>query len=387
MRLRPQLAVVPLALAFVLLGTVVGMLRLMYINGITTQPLASALYGHHGEIMVFGFLATLIVTERYLGSLDMPLPGPVHAMPFLVGLGALIKLVGWLARVETLDVLGTLLLGLGVLGYLVLLYHLASGRDTAAYRFLAVAAALLLAAALLTLRYRPSGNLGLTLVLLGFPVMTILGERLELSRVVAPRSPARSGWMLALAAVAWALLLAYVVGPRNGYLIVAAAALLAPVAATLAWGDRRLMVRSHQRLGNYVARHLPLAYAWLFLGLLLSAVFALRTGFSQPLFDAASHSLAVGFVGTMILAHGPVIAPALLGRRLDQSRLNYIPLGLLTLGNLLRVGGYLLMEAGTYVAAPVGLSGAVLLMAVLAFGVMLLVGLRQGGVAPGAGHR
>lgn len=374
--MRPQLTVVPLAIVFVLLGTVVGMLRLMYLNGITAQPIASALYGHHGEIMVFGFLATLIVTERYLGSLDLPLPRPVHAMPFMVGLGALTKLIGWLAGVESLDVLGTLLLGLGVIGYLVLLYHLASGRDPAAYRFLGLAAVLLLTAALLTLRYRPSGNLGLTLVLLGFPVMTILGERLELSRVVAPRSPARSGWMLSLAAAAWVLLLAYVVGPRKGYLIVAAVVLLAPVAASLAWGDRRLMATSTQRLGNYVARHLPLAYAWLFLGLLLSAVFALRTGFSQPLFDAASHSLAVGFVGTMILAHGPVIAPAILRRRLNASRLSYIPLGLLTLGNVLRVGGYLLRESGTYVAWPIGMSGAVLLAALLAAALMLVAALR-----------
>ncbi len=378
--MRPQLLVVPLAVALLLLGTVVGMLRLMFLNGITSQAIAASLQGHHGEMMVFGFLATLIVTERYLGSLDLPMPRPVHAMPFLVGGGALLKLVGWLAGgSQALDVAGTFLLGLGVLGYLVLLYHLASGRDASAYRFLGIGAVLLLAAALLMLRYRPTGNLGLTLLLLGFPVMTILGERLELSRIVAPKNPARSGWMLALATLAWLPLLVYVVGPRKGYLIVASVVLLAPVAVSLGWGDRRLMSTSKQRLGNYVARHLPLAYAWLFLGLVLSALFALRTGYSEPLFDAASHSIAVGFVGTMILAHGPVIAPAILRRRLNANRLSYIPLGLLTLGNGMRVVGYLLKASGTDLSWPMGLSGVVLLAALVAAGVMLVAALMRVG--------
>jgi len=102
---------------------------------------------------------------------------------------------------------------------------------------------------------------------------------------------------------------------------------------------------SPQKLHRYLGQHLLLAYSWFFLGLVLVIVWAAVRG-GSALYDASVHSLAVGFVGTMILAHAPVIAPAILPRTIAQEKLNLLPLELLTVGNLLRVGGYVLKGAG-----------------------------------------
>ena len=56
----------------------------MYANSVISDAILSKLHAHHEEIMVFGFLATLIVTERYVGSLAINPPRITHSMPFLV---------------------------------------------------------------------------------------------------------------------------------------------------------------------------------------------------------------------------------------------------------------------------------------------------------------
>lgn len=125
-------------------------------------------------------------------------------------------------------------------------------------------------------------------------------------------------------------------------------------------------------LRGYLARHLRVAYFWLFLGLFLLLAISLR-GYSMATFDAATHSIAVGFIGTMILAHAPIIAPSLLGLKLLEERLSYVPLFFLTLANIFRVGGEPLLGS----SALSGYSGLLLLPMLLSFAASMLRALKQ----------
>ena len=56
-------------------------------------------------------------------------------------------------------------------------------------------------------------------------------------------------------------------------------------------------------------------------------------------YDAFLHSVFVGFVFSMIFAHAPIIAPAILGIAMPYSSWFYLPLVLLQASLLLRVMG------------------------------------------------
>ena len=58
-----------------------------------------------------------------------------------------------------------------------------------------------------------------------------------------------------------------------------------------------------------------------------------------PLFDATTHAVFLGFVITMIMAHAPLILPAVLRVRIPYHPALYAPMALLQLGLLLRVVG------------------------------------------------
>jgi len=252
--------------------------------------------------------------------------------------------VGELAGVDLMNMVGSILLAVGIAIYIYLL--LAVSRQSAQplpFRFMVLAALFLLMGDLFSLRGSPVGNINFTLFLLGFPILTILGERVELSRFLAPAVYRRGEWGL------WAVLLAFLLLlVQDGRLLVALWAVLMALATLPLMGSELALVRvgqtSPQKLHRYLGQHLLLAYSWFFLGLVLVIVWAAVRG-GSALYDASVHSLAVGFVGTMILAHAPVIAPAILPRTIAQEKLNLLPLVLLTVGNLLRVGGYILKGA------------------------------------------
>ncbi len=94
------------------------------------------------------------------------------------------------------------------------------------------------------------------------------------------------------------------------------------------------------------------------------------------LYDPFIHSIAVGFVGTMLLAHGPVILPSVTGRRLNAAKLSLLPLGVLTVGNLVRIVGDLIMldYNATLLEYSIGLAGWLILIAVILFLRQILFG-------------
>ena len=372
--MKIQLVVLPIAILLMLLALAVGISKLFLMGGLITQPFLSLLLPNHGQLMVFGFLSILLATERYLGALAFPFHPIIHSMPFLVAAGGIIQIAGWVTNLFPLVLGGSVIL---IAGFIIYIYIITSiGKRSAQplpFKYMSLAAISLICASIVGIWNTPVGNLPFSMLLLGFPILTILGERVELTRFVAPSISSLARYGIWILAVAFALILIQTLFPLVAYrpLMLTWVLLLLAVAIPLAWGERRLMTRGEKILHRYLGVHLMAAYGWLFLGIIALLVIVFK-GQTVSLMDAATHSLAIGFIGSMILAHAPIILPAILGRPLIEERLNRLPLWLLTTGNFFRVISELAGETGLRKAIASGVAGALTLLTVVVFVIVML---------------
>lgn len=157
-----------------------------------------------------------------------------------------------------------------------------------------------------------------------FLVLTIAAERLEMTRLLQRHRAAQPLFL----ALVGALLLGVAAGLVNAR---AAAApfggLLLALAAWLATQDIARITIRQPGLPRYMAVALWAGYAWLAVGGMAWAGMAAQPGWR----DAALHALGLGFVMSMVMAHAPVILPAVAGVKLRFSAAFYAPLALLHL--------------------------------------------------------
>lgn len=197
---------------------------------------------------------------------------------------------------------------------------------------------------------------------LAFFVLTILAERLELSRL-APTSRSASTLLVALAGLfAVVSVCACLALPFAHQLL--GVHLLALGVWQLRFDVSRYTVR-RAGLPRYVAVGVLLGTGWLISAGLLLARFGLPP--AGPHYDAILHAVLVGFVLSMVFAHGPIILPAVARIDVPFDVVLYAPLAVLHVGLLGRIVGDLaaqpeLRRAG---AAANGLALAVFLLAVL----------------------
>lgn len=157
-----------------------------------------------------------------------------------------------------------------------------------------------------------------------FLVLTIAAERLEMTRLLRRHPAAQPAFLAIVALLLGGVALAYA-QPAAGLAIYGTA--LVALAAWLATQDiARITVRQHG-LPRYMAVALWLGYGWLAFG----GVAWLGMAFGCPGREAAVHALGLGFVISMVMAHAPVIVPALARVKLRFSAAFYAPLALLHL--------------------------------------------------------
>ena len=137
----------------------------------------------------------------------------------------------------------------------------------------------------------------------------------------------------------------------------------------LAFDMARRTVRK-SGLTRYIAASLLAGYFWLGVAGLLGLRFGGETAGLH--YDAFLHSIFVGFVFSMILAHAPIILPAVTGLPLAFHGGFYVPLALLQASLALRVVGDLLANV------PLRRWGGLLNeVAILLFLAMLLLAVRS----------
>lgn len=311
----PLLALGALSL---LAGIWSGLLRM----GVPLLVPSAVLVSSHGTLMICGFLGTVIGLERAV-ALER---WWAYSAPLLTGVGSVALLLGVPTRWGSSAILA---------GSLIFLIASATivRRQPASFTFMMAVGAV-------------TWVLGNGLWWAGHPVfavvwwwaafllLTIVGERLELGRLVH-----RPRWAAPALAVAC---ISFVVGvvsaewrPDVGARIAGAG--MVAVALWLAFHDVARRTVRHHGLPRYVAACLLSGYAWL----LVSGATVMRYGAQSAglEYDAALHAFFVGFVFSMIFGHGPIIIPAVLRVKLRYRPLFYGPLALLHVSLVLRIVG------------------------------------------------
>ena len=300
----------------------------------------------HGPLMVLGFLGTVISLER---AVALRRPWGFLA-PGLIGLGAVL-----LALLPD-PLLGRLLLAQGFVLFVAVYVALLRRNHDLTVAVQILGTALGACAALLLTRVEAAAVMPL---LIAFVVLTIAAERVELARLAMPAGADRllTWWAAAVASGALAAVLWPAVGWRG-----LGPALLGMTLWLLRHDVARRLVRS-TGLPRFSAAALLLGYAWL----LLAAV--VMTGLGQPLegaYDVVVHATFLGFAMSMILAHAPVILPAVLRVRLPYTPWMWLPLVTLHLTLATRVATALTGDVTVWSGALYGNVGAVLLFLVTA---------------------
>ncbi|NKQ58855.1 hypothetical protein HFP15_39035 [Amycolatopsis sp. K13G38] len=307
-----------LGVVALLVGLWAGLLRL----GLPIPAGHTDLAELHGVLMPLGFLGTLIAAERAVALGQ----GWAWLAPAAGGIGALWLIAG--LPVATGQML-IAVAGFGLLAMFAELHRLQPSWHNATQ---AAGAACWSIAAVLWLAGRDLPVLVPWLA--GFLVLTIAGERLELSRLVALTARGRAQFV-ALIAVLLAGLGISVAAPAVGVRLAGAG--LLGLAGWLAVHDivrRTIRMRGVTR---YMAVALAAGYLWLAVaGGLWLVIGRLSDGHA---YDAMLHAVFLGFVFSMVFAHAPVIVPAVLRVRLPYHPTAYLPLGLLHASLALRLVG------------------------------------------------
>ncbi len=318
-----------LALVF---GTGAGLARLAW-----RMPEAVAqTAAWHGPLMVCGFFGVVISLERAV-AVGRPW---AYAAPLFTGLGTLLALSGGVQLAPLAYLAGSVVLLSATISVL-------QRQREGFVVMLALAAACWTVGTALWV-----GGFGVHEVVswwLGFLVLTIAGERLELSRFMPP-SKAALRLFAAIATLLLVLLLATSLpGELREWSVRGFGVGLLALAAWLVRYDiaRRTVLQSG--LTRYIALCLLSGYGWLALGGVVMAIGGLQPG--SPAYDAALHALLLGFVFSMVFGHAPIVFPAVLRVALPYHPLFYGPLVLLHLSLALRLlgdagGGFALRHWG-----------------------------------------
>lgn len=304
-------------------GIGTGLLRLGW-----NFPLPSAgLMAFHGPLMACGFLGTVISLERavaigrrwaYLGPLSAALGGVafITGLPWLIG-AALVTSASVILGIASAHVffrqraLFTLTLLLGSVSWLLGNLLWLSG-------------------------------LGIAQVApwwIGFLVLTIAGERLELSRFLPPSPNSKITFMV--------IITLFLIGTVSATLSDAwkVQTLAAALLALALWLLRQDVARhtiKQAGLTRFIAACLVSGYVWLLMGALVGLLSPyLMSGSS---YDAFLHAILVGFVFSMIFGHAPIIFPSVAKVRIPYHPTFYLPLVVLHASLVARIAGDLLQN-------------------------------------------
>ncbi|OIQ78354.1 hypothetical protein GALL_399390 [mine drainage metagenome] len=337
------------------LGMGSGLLRL----GWNLPGTSAGMTSLHGPLMVCGFLGTVISLERavaigrrwaYLAPFTAALGGIalIAGMPWFIG-AALVTIASLILCIATADIvfrqkaLFTLTLLFGSLSWLL-------------------------------------GNLlwlnGLRIAQvapwwIGFLVLTIAGERLELSRFLPPSPGGKRTFV--------AIIVLFLMGAVSETLFsdsnvkVLSAALFALAIWLLHYDIARHTIKQ-KGLARYIAACLLSGYVWLMAGAIVGL-------FSPQLlpgsgYDAFLHTILIGFVFSMIFGHAPIIFPAVVRVKIPYHPTFYLPLVLLHMSLLIRVYGDFLQSSNVRSVGGM-LNAAALLLFVLSTASAVIRGKRQ----------
>jgi hypothetical protein len=304
-----------LGFAALIVGVGAGLARLGW-----SVPFGAASASSHGALMICGFFGVVISLERAVAIGR----GWAYLGPLLAGLGVVAAIVGLIPLAPWLFFAASLVLLTASVDVL--------RRQTALFTFTLTLGALCWAVGD---AWWAAGSTVHQVVTwwLAFPILTIAGERLELSRFLPPSPSAKRVFAAIIGVIALGLLGAsFAWGPN-----VFAAGLLALSLWLVKQDIARRTVRE-RGLTRFIAVCLLSGYVWLAIG---AVVMLTAGGLSpgSPRYDASLHALALGFVFSMVFGHAPLIFPAVLRVAVPYHAHFYAPLALLHVSLAVRLAG------------------------------------------------
>lgn len=318
MKMRKRyLPLVALSILALLIALWAGLLRLGW--SLPTFPnLAMA----HGPLMVCGFLGTLIPLERAVAIRRKWM----FSAPALTALG-------WIFLLIQTGMVGAALFTLGSLVTLAILVFMMF-REPKIHTFVMAAGGI-------------SWVVGNVLWMTGMPlfqmvfwwmaflVLTIAGERLELSRILRPSTgQVHLFWLCTALILTGALVATFDLGFGTR---LSGAGLLSLGLWFLPNDIAGRNLRHAAPLTRYIARCLFAGFIWLIVG--GGLMLGIGAQYAGPYYDALLHIVFVGFVMSMIFGHAPIIFPAILQAQIIFQPAFYIHLFLLHLSLSVRVAG------------------------------------------------
>ncbi len=276
----------------------------------------------HGPLMVCGFLGTVISLERAVGlgrwwTFFVPALAAGGGLSF--AFGALSATPRWL-------------LTIAAAGFVAVTLRIWRIQPALSNAVMSCGAACWFTGNLLW-----AGGLAVPQVVLwwvAFLLLTIIGERIELTRFQKPHPAARPWLWTALGVLGAGLVLNHVHARLGGVLVGAALAGLA------LWLGRFDLARHTVRqpgLARFMGLCLLSGYVWLLIG--GGLMLARWPQSSGVWYDALLHAFFVGFVFSMIFGHAPVIFPSVLGLPARFWPTAYGPVALLHASVVLRLAG------------------------------------------------
>jgi hypothetical protein len=308
-----------LLLGFVALfaGAGAGLARLGFVM---PGPIVGAA-AMHGPLMICGFFGVVIALERAVAIGR----AWAYAAPLLAGLGSAAVLQGAIPLGSWLYLGGSIVLllaSLDVWRRQRALFTFTIGLATACWCAGVAAWALGVPVHAVASWW------------LDFLILTIAGERLELSRFMPPLPRAQRQFMVLLAVLA-AATLASMQWSRALHVYGAG---LVGLAAWLLRNDIARRTVRQRGLTRFIAVCLLSGYAWLAVGgAVIAATGALIPG--SAAYDGALHALLLGFVFAMVFGHAPIIFPAVLRVAVPYHASFYASLVVLHASLLLRLAG------------------------------------------------
>lgn len=296
-----------------------GLDAALMLLGLPAPVSAARLPDVHGMLLVLGFVGTLISLERAVALGHRA----GYLAPGLLGAGAVLLVSPApmpLARAALLA--GTVAL----VGVYVPLWR--RQRDDAV---LVQALGAVLATGAATLWLADVAVPALLPWLVGFVVLTIAGERLELARIAM--GPGAGRTLVLLSAALVVTVTASLLWPALGTPTVGLG--LVVLVAWLTTHDvARRTVRSRGQV-RFMAASMLAGYFWLAVA---GAVWAVGGPAAEGVrYDAVVHAVFLGFTLSMVMAHAPVILPAVLRRPMPYRPVMLVPAAVLHASLALRL--------------------------------------------------
>jgi hypothetical protein len=170
---------------------------------------------------------------------------------------------------------------------------------------------------------------------IAFLVLTIAGERLELSRFLPPSPVAKRIFAVLITVLLGGVTVSLLARPVG---TIALGIALTSLALWLMRQDVARRTVKTSGLTRFIAVCLLSGYVWLALSG-MSILLPGGLGLGGAAYDAALHAVLLGFVFSMVFGHAPIIIPAVLRVAVPYSPYFYAPLGLLHASLFIRLAG------------------------------------------------